>query len=165
MVPLPIYLSECNRDLVVGEVYKLEPIEERSQKSHGHYFACLNEIWKQLPDEMRERFHNSQDYMRKWALIQTGWTTEWYHVFDTVRDAQASAQRLQMDMFDRDEVGVVKHSGRTVQMFHARSQAMRGEHAMNKREFQESKDDVLEWCVKLIGVTVGELSENAGRAA
>ena len=61
---------------------------------------------------------------------------------------------------NEDAVSVIK--GRTLKIFTPKSQSHR---SMDRKEFAASKDAVLDVIAKLIGVTVEELSKNAGQAA
>lgn len=136
-----------------GEVVPMAPYEERSIRSHNHFFACVAEAWKNLPEELATR-HPTPDALRKFALIQTGY-------FDaTVYPCQfkTEARRLQAALEGGDDFAVILVDGKTVTRLTAKSQSMR---AMGARTFQQSKTDVLEYVATLIGVQAQQLSTAA----
>src|SRR3546814_6543664 len=71
----PAWARRADQHYTVHERYSIAPIEERSQKSHNHYFAAVAEAWKNLPEDVAERFASSE-HLRKWALIKAGWRDE-----------------------------------------------------------------------------------------
>lgn len=156
MIPLPRMAKACDREFVVGEQYRLEVHEERSAKSHSHYFACVGEAWKNLPENLAEHFP-SPDHLRKFALIKRGFFDERSVVCATPQEAERVAAFVK----PMDDYAVISASGAMVQVFTAKSQSVR---AMGKREFQTSKDAVLEYLSALIGVELGALSHRARNA-
>jgi len=157
MVPWPRYAKICDQEFVVHEHYRLEVIEERSAKSHSHYFAALNEAWRNLPSPWDERFPTAEA-LRKYALIKTGF-------FDSrsiVTATKAEALRFAAFLKPVDEFSIVVASDCTVTVYTAKSQSLR---SMGKAAFQDSKDKVLEYVASLIGVQQSDLRANAGRAA
>lgn len=153
MEPLPAFTRRCDAAFVVGEVYNLDAIEERSAKSHAHYFASINEAWQNLPENLVEQFPTSE-HLRKWCLIRAG-----YHQSrDIVAASKAEALRLAAFVKPMDSYAVVTARGAVVTVYTAESQSMR---AMGKQRFQESKDAVLSLLAAMIGTDPIEL----GRAA
>lgn len=142
---------------VVGQKYWLEVWEPRSANSHRHYFAALAEAWKNLPEDQAERFPTVES-LRKWALVQSGYRDEQTHVCGSA----AEAQRLRVLVRRLDELAVVIVRENVVTIYTAKSQSMR---AMDRQEFQKSKDDVLGVVSNLIGVSPEALQSNAGRSA
>lgn len=157
MEPLPRFAKECDRHFVVGEVYQLVEQQDRSQTSHNHYFACVAEAWKNLPDEMVERFPTAE-HLRKFALIKAGFADSRQFL------AASKAEALRLAAFVRpcDEYALVTVREMVVTVWTARSQSMR---AMGRRDFQASKDAVLDAISALIGVSADSLRANTGRAA
>ena len=51
MEPLGRHHERCNELFVVGEIYRMNAVEERSLASHNHFFAALHDAWLNLPDE------------------------------------------------------------------------------------------------------------------
>lgn len=154
--PLPRHAKECDARYVVGAVYALEEIQERSAASHKQFFAAVNEGWKNLPDEAAERFP-TPDALRKFALIKTGYRDE--------RSIQCASrpEALRVAAFIRpmDEFAVVTVTGATVTVFTAKSQSMK---AMGKVEFQHSKTSVLDYIADMLGTETRAL-ESAAAAA
>lgn len=151
MVPLPRYATLCNKAFTKGEKYRLEAIEERSAKSHSHYFACLNEAWQNLPDEAADRFPTSE-HLRKFALIKAGY-------FDSrsiVASSKAEAGRIAAFIRPCDEFAIVTVEEAAVTVYTAKSQSLK---AMGKQVFQASKEAVLSYVSSLIGVQKEALSQ------
>jgi protein gp37 len=71
MVPHRRFKSACDAEFVVGDVYQMVVQEQRSMRSHAHYFASVNEAWLNLSESDAERFP-SVEHLRKFALIRTG---------------------------------------------------------------------------------------------
>ena len=147
----------CNATFVVGQFYRLEEILDRFAKSHNHYFADLSESWKNLPEDMAERFPTSE-HLRKFALIKCGFADQ----RQIVCSSKAEAQRIAAFVKPMDEYAIVTVRDAVVTVWTAHSQSMR---AMGKKVFQESKTAVLEYVAGLIGVSRDDLRENAGMAA
>lgn len=147
----------ADRHYVVGEQYRLAPWEDRSLRSHNHYFACVAEAWKNLPEDQASRFPTA-DHFRKHALIMTGWRDERTFV------CQSRAEALRFAAFIRpmDEYAVIIVREAVVVEWRAKSQSKR---AQGAKDFQKSKDDVLTWCAAQIGVTPDALAANAKEAA
>lgn len=150
MVPLKRFKALCDKQFIVGEIYKLDIVEDRSLVTHNHYFACLMSAWKSLPEDIAPRYP-TMDRLRRRALIKAGYADERTFVFDTPADAVKLSGIVQT--YDEDAVVLVK--GRTVHVFTAKSQSMK---AMGKKEFQESKEATLREVSKLIGVDVTTLA-------
>lgn len=147
----------CDQEFGEGEVVTFERHEQRSMQSHNHYFACIAEAWNNLP-EADNRFPNP-DALRKWALIKNGYCTEASVVCDSPEQARAIAAFMG---YTEGVVIVVRDN--IVKRYVAKSQAMTGPGAMNKREFQQSKDVVLDTIAELIRVKRSRL-EKAGEQA
>lgn len=157
MIPWRRFEKLCDKEFVIGEDYRLEVIEERSAKSHNHYWAALTEAWRNLPEEAAERFPTVES-LRKFALIKAGFCDS----RSIVAGSKAEAQRLAAFIRPADEFAIVTTSEATVTVYTAKSQSMR---AMGKADFQKSKDDVLGYVASLIGVHQGDLHRNAKDAA
>lgn len=150
MRPLPRFRHRCDDQFVIGETYRLLVQEERSAETHRHYFASLNEAWKNLPEELAPRFA-SVEHLRKWSLIKCGFSDERSIVCETTTDAR----RVAAFIAKLDEYAVIIIRGNVVSQFTAQSQSMR---AMSKQVFQESKQAVLDLVSSMIGVTAAALA-------
>lgn len=150
------FAAICDKHFVVPEVYRLEVHEERSGLSHRHFFASINEAWKNLPDELALEYP-TPDRLRKKSLIKAGYADETSIVCDSVAAARKVAAFI--EGFDSDAVVLVR--GNVVKRFTAQSQSAR---SMNKERFQASKTAVLNIVSSLIGVTPETLAANAPEA-
>jgi len=147
----------ADRYLVIGQEYRLVEEHERSMASHRHYFACINEAFKNLPEDLQEKYH-SEEGMRKDALIRCGFFTQ----NDVVCESKAEAQRVATLARRLSEYAVITIRGNVVSIYEAKSQSVR---AMPPKEFAESKQAVLDYLAGLVGVTTAELEKNAGASA
>ena len=157
MVPLKGFGAACDREYVIGEVYRLAPAEERWAGSHSHYFASVSEGWKNLPEGTAERFPTAE-HLRKFALIKAGYCDQ----RTIVAGSKAEAQRIASFVRPLDEFAVVVATEATVTVYTAQSQK---HSAMGRKAFGESKNAVLDIVSAMVGVDVGELRKNAGQAA
>lgn len=157
MAPLPRFERHCDREFTVGEIYLLDPIEQRSAASHRHYFSCINTAWQSLPEDLAGRFP-SPEHLRKYALIQCGYADEQ----SIVCASKAEAARVAAFIRPIDEYSIVTVSECVVTRYTAKSQSHK---AMGRKAFAESKDRVLDYVSSLIGTDVTALRSNAGRAA
>lgn len=157
MVPLPRFAKLCDRQFVVHETYRLVVEDERSEASHRHEFAWLDDAWRNLPEDCAE-LYPTPTHLRKRALVEAGFYNE------TVVDAgsNAAALRVASAFRARDEFALVIVRGPLVVIRDAKSQSRR---AMKRDEFQASKTAILEIVAAMIGVTPEELTRNAGGAA
>lgn len=153
----PTHVGTAERLYRMGEVYVLAPAPERSMKSHRHYFACIRDAWSNLPEEMMERFP-TEEHLRKWALIATGYRDQRMIAVDTPEQAV----RIAAFFKPLDDYAVVVAKENVVMVLTAKSQTLK---AMGKKVFQKSKDAVLGAIAGLIGISKEELMRNAGQAA
>lgn len=144
----------ADREFVVGETYVLERWESRSTLSHNHEFAWLAEAWKNLPEDVAE-LYPTPEHLRKRALIQAGYFDE------TVVDVgtKAGALRVAAIMQHDDLFAHVVTRGTMVVRRIAKSQAR---NRMNKKDFQESKQAILEIVAAMLKVEPTQL-EQEGR--
>lgn len=157
MEPLDRFRRLCDRQFVVGETYRLDVSEERSSASHRHYFAAVHDAWLNLPELYTEQFP-TDEHLRKWCLIRTGYADS----RSIVCASKAEAQRVAAFIKPIDAYAVVAVSEATVTVYTAKSQSVR---AMGKDVFQKSKTAVLDYVASLVGVSAGDLQANAGQAA
>lgn len=142
----------ADKDFVVGEQYALVRHEDRSPATHRHFFACVNEAWKNLPEGMEDRFPNAES-LRKYALIKAGYRDE----RSIVCASKAEALRVKAFVEPIDDFAIVLADGATVTVFTAKSQSQK---AMGKKTFQESKDAVLRIIAELIGTDPTTLKQS-----
>ena len=87
--PLAGFGKRCDQEFVIGQVYHLEEVHQRSAASHAQYFAALNEAFQNLPEKLAEQFA-STEHLRKFALIRSGYRDE----RSIIASSKAEAQRL-----------------------------------------------------------------------
>ena len=156
-VMTPMRPKLCAEQFEEGGVYFLESQAIRSEASHRHQFAWLREAWTQLPEDFAEQFP-SPEHLRKAALIQAGYFNE------TIIDVGdlAGAARVAAYLRHQDEFSHVVERRNVVVVRVAKSQSRR---SMNPRDFQDSKQKVLEIVAQMIGVAPEALERNSGQAA
>lgn len=140
-----------------GEYYRLAEVEDRSMRSHNHYFAAVKDGWLNLPEIYAQEFA-TPEHLRKRALIECGY----YEQRTIALSSHDDALQLAVYARSKDEYAVVSVNGSVVVERTAKSQAVK---AMGKKAFQKSKQDVLDWIDALLGVEQGETAANAGQAA
>lgn len=158
MRPLKRFHNYCNATFVDEEFYRMTVVEERSMRSHRHYFATMHDAWLNLPDDEAINFANDEDF-RKHCLIMCGYRHERKFVASSPLEARKIAAFLRQP---RGEYAVISVSGNVVLEWTAMSQSLK---AMPGKTFQESKTACLEFAADLLGVPVDELSSNARQAA
>jgi hypothetical protein len=154
--PLKRFQKACDAEFVIGEVYTLEEVKGRSQVSHNHYFAALNNGWMNLPETVAERFPTSE-HLRKWCLIKAGFHDQ----RSIVAASKAEAQRVAAFIKPIDEFAIVVVTECTVTVYTAKSQSKK---AMGAADFQKSKSAVLDLIDDLLSVSRGE-TEKQGETA
>jgi hypothetical protein len=153
------WARECDKRFVVGEFYTLAEHNDRSRNSHRHFFAAVNDAWRNLPEQYSGLpFAESAEHLRAYALIRTGYCDAHTIVCST----KAEAMRLAAFIRPIDAFSVVDVKEATVTRYVAKSQSMR---AIGKEEFSASKSAVLDFLDDLIGVERGTTQRNAGAAA
>ena len=155
MVPMPRFTQACDREFVVHEYYRMDVQKERSRKSHNHYFTCIHSAWMNLPERYgMEPWSQTEDHLRYYALIKTGWFDSQTHACGSKAEAGRWAARLR----PLDAYSIVVAQGSTVVVYTARSQAVK---AMGAKDFQKSKVDVLDFVADLAGVSANQLAGSA----
>lgn len=140
----PLRPRVADEHLTVGEVYTLVPHEERSQASHNHYFAAINERWQSLPDDLMAEYPTAE-HLRKKMLIRAGYADQQ----DIVLNSKADALKVAALARGLDGYAVVDLRGNVVRVYRAQTQSYR---AMDRQTFQASKDAVLSAIDALLGV-------------
>jgi hypothetical protein len=145
-----------------GEVVAFSEAKDRSSPSHRHYFASLREAWVNLPEGYAERFA-TEEHLRKWALIHTGFC----HARSIVCRTRAEARSIAAIIRSNDAYALVSIEGRTIWHLTAMSQSTG---AMDHATFQASKRAVLELLADILAVDLTQLmlagaSGAAGAAA
>jgi len=147
----------CDEQYVVGARYALVEAQDRSTKSHNHYFAALATAWNNLPEPWAERLP-TPEHLRKYALIKCGL----YDSRSIVAASKAQARELARFIQPMDEFSIVTTSEATVTIYTAKSQSTK---AMGKADFAASKQAVLDFVSNLIGVNQQQITQNVKEAA
>lgn len=136
---------------VIGEVLTWQLVQERSMKSHDHFFAAVHDAWQNLPETVAMEFPNDLS-LRKYGLIKAGYCTVTKIVCANNKEANiAVALYLKIDEYLLCDV-----SGNVATIYRAQSQSRK---AMGKEVFQKSKTAVLEVLSDMIGAEVKEATE------
>ena len=157
--PTPYYRRVAERQFQLGRVYRLEQVEARSWDSHKHYFAVLHEAWQNLPEDGPQ--FQSPEELRAWALTHTAFRDTREYRAANRQEALRVAKYLR-EGHDYSRIEFDADDPRIVRQYIPRSQAVS---AMSGREFQLSKEAVLDVLAAKLGVTVEDLKQNAGTAA
>jgi len=154
LVPVRQFEKYCDVNFIVGERYRVTLQEERSANSHNHYFAVLTELWHSLPEAYDGRFP-TMDHLRKYALIRTGYRDD----RSIVCASKAEAQRVAAFINPMDGFALVATQEAAVHVYTAQSQSLK---AMGRKEFQESKQAVLDYIgLEMIGLKPTEIQRAA----
>lgn len=148
----PGFQRQADQQYVVGELYRLAPVEDRSDISHNHEFAWLREAWASLPEALSDRFP-SPAVLRKWALIQAGYCDVTDHVCQFKTEARRTADILRAQT---DDYAVIQIEDTVVRVLKAKSQSRK---AMDKAEFQTSKTAIMEVVAGLLDVPAEALAD------
>ena len=156
-VPENADMRYCQHWFGAGEVFVLDPEQERDMNSHRHYFAQLKEVWRNLPERLEKKYP-TEDIFRKKLLVECGY----FHLEEIVCDTARDAVTVASFMAPLDPSTTIVVRGRCIAKYTAQSQSVA---AMGKREFQKSKWDVLDLAASLIKVTTKQLEKAAGKSA
>jgi hypothetical protein len=154
---LPLQPRLADKYYAVGETYRLAPEASRSTATHNHQFAEITEAHANLPEALALEFPTAE-HLRKYALIKAGYCDK----ASFACSSRAEAVRLSAFLRPIDDYAIVTVENGTVTRYTAQSQSRR---AMGAKEFQASKQAVLEIVAAMIGVDPKTLSAETGRAA
>lgn len=155
-VMVPIHPKHADTQFCVGVTYLLEPVHERNMAAHRGYMAGVNEVWKNLPEDIAARFP-SAEALRKFALCRTGFCHYTERVLDTHKDAVVAASIIAA----LDEFAIVEVTKNVVRSWRPKSQSV---NAMNKEEFRASAKAVEDFLAGMIGVPPETVAREAGRS-
>ncbi len=155
MTPLPRFAPMARQRFSSYQLYRMEVQEERSIRSHNHFFACVHDAWLNLPESYAGRFANP-DHLRKWCLIAAGFRSERSIVAVNEEEAEKIAAFIKPTSSEYYEI--VTLVGCVVTIYTAKSQSLK---AMGKKDFQASKTAVLDILSSMLGVEVTELKESS----
>lgn len=133
-----------DRQLVIGEFYRLEVYNERSPKFHDKYFATIADAWEHLPEPWSILLP-SPEHLRKHALIKSGYCD--VAIFPMKSKAEALASLAQFKMFDGYCLATVTDN--VVTVYRARSQR---KVVQDARAFYDTAQKVFHVIGEMIGV-------------
>lgn len=152
------WAQSASKQLTAGERYLVKEANQRSGRSHNHYFACINHAWQNLPESMAHLPHcNSAEHLRKFALIACGFRNVEHHLCSSKEEAERWALRIR----PLDEFAIVHVDGNSVVRMTAESQSKKD---MGPDRFQDSKQKVMEYLADQIGVSVVDLANIASNS-
>ena len=139
MKPIGRFSRLAERTFTSDMTYRMIVEEERSGASHRQFMAAVHEAWMQLPEPWDIAFP-TEDHLRKYALIRTG--------FCTITKV-VGKKRVPVDGY-----AIVCEEDGVTTIYQAKSQSYK---AMGPEEFQKSKTAVLEYLAEMVGVTAEQL--------
>ncbi len=155
MTPLPRFAPLARQRFSSYQLYRMEVQEERSIRTHNHFFACLHDAWLNLPESYTGRFADP-NHLRKWCLITAGFRDERSIVASNEAEAEKIAAFVKPTAVEN--YAIVTVVGCVVTIYTAKSQSLK---AMGKKDFQASKEAVFEVLARMIGVEVTDLKSNS----
>ncbi len=156
MIPLERFRGLASRQFRPGVEYALVPHRERSDAAHGLFFKCVELAWKNLPHEYDGKFPTSE-HLRKRALVWEGFADE--HTMLCANEAQAQSTGVLARALDG--YAVIQIKGPIVIVWTAKSQSR---HVMGHDVFTDSMNKVLGRLADMLGISVGQLTEEAKSA-
>jgi len=158
VAPTLYWRTVCDGLFTARTRYVFTQQQERSWKSHKHYFASVNEAWSNLPEKYANRYP-TPDHLRKEALVACGYYEQREFVCET-RDAALRLARFLRS--DKETFAIISVHERAVVERRPKSQKQR---VMGKKEFQQSKDDVMAYVWNLVGVDPAQAAGETGSHA
>ena len=143
----------CNR---VGKV-TVDDQRAPGQGARQHYFATVRTAWLSLSEDM-SKLLTDPEALRRYALIKAGYCDARIIPLSSPDQAERVAAMAR----SLDALAVVTIEGCIVCVYTAKSQDAE---TMKPEEFSASRRAVIEICAEMIGVSVEQLSANAGQAA
>ena len=161
MVPSDIAaVAICRKQFTDRQAYPMEVVQQRSMPAHRRYFAALHDGWLNLSEEYKDRF-KTDEHLRAYALVHTGFCTEVDYPFESRKDALLAARIIRT----RSAYSVIKVSGDVVKVFDPESQAVYGPNAMPPERFKESSNAVLDLIATMARTTRDTLLKEGGQSA
>ena len=120
--------------------FPLTAAPPRRPARHRAYFASVYQAWQNLSGDWP-----SDEHLRKWALIKTGWRDE----RSLICGSDIEARKVGAFIRPMDTYALVVIDRYIVTVYTARSQSYR---AMDKDTFNRSADDVLAYLSQLLDV-------------
>ena len=154
--PLRRHARACDDTLTVGEVYRIEVVDEAQSARDRQFHAALREAWLNLPEAIAEEFPSVESF-RHYLLVKCGYCTTVRLPFASERAARESLPLLQTE-------GAILHVERAVvTVIRPMSQKLRG--GMPKEQRLQSYRDVADMAAGMVGVTPAQIAANVDQAA
>jgi hypothetical protein len=150
------FVAQADRELVVGQRYIMEAVDEEQSARDRAYHASIRDAWVNLPESMAEQFSNATDF-RRWLLVECGFCDVAKLAFASSKAANAALPFLQSGGAQLAVVGSV------VVVKRPWSQKLRG--GMDKETRRRSYRETQDLASSLIGVRPEDLQRESGRAA
>lgn len=117
--------------------------KDRSVQTHRHYFARIKDLWETLPESVAAApYAKSPDHLRKHALIQTGHCETDVVDCESHQVALAAAPIIAKNARRAHGYALIVVRDTMIVCTVPKSQSFK---AMDKDEFQASKQAVLDW--------------------
>ncbi|CAN7453175.1 hypothetical protein LJR235_002926 [Pararhizobium sp. LjRoot235] len=116
--PSPHWAREADKEFVVGENYRLAEHHDRSDATHAHYFAVVNETWHSLPDGLMDEYPTAE-HLRKKMLVKCSYADE----RSIVCASKQEARRVAAFIRPMDQYAVVSVREAVVRVYTAQSQS------------------------------------------
>ena len=129
---------------MIGEHYRLEIFNERSQKYHAKYFATIADAWEHLPEPWSILLPSPEN-LRKYALIKAGHCDATTFVLKNRPEALAALAAFRLF----DGYCLATATKNVVTVWRARSQRKAVQDA---RQFYETTQKVFTIIGEIIGV-------------
>lgn len=155
-IPARRHEKACAAELVIGASYVIESRKPASEKARRFFHAQLADLWRNLPEEMAERWPSVEAF-RKAGLIACGYC----HKTEAVCATNQQAQALAASYARLDDYVVVEIRDRVICVWTARSQRRS---AMGSDERKAANGAVLDWAAAQVGVSVSGATMGAEAA-
>jgi hypothetical protein len=120
----------------------------RSDATHKHQFATIKDAWETLPESLQDApWAATPETLRKHALCVTGFCNSYVIDCGSKAAAERVAGPLRAAEVGRHGYAIVSVRGPVVAVWTPQSQSAR---AMGGKEFQRSKEAVLNWITQQI---------------
>lgn len=163
MVPDERDLERFRAQFEPGKRYWLIEQHERSNESHGLYFAALTLGYQNLPEDKKGMCPTVDDW-RSFALIATDFYNTIVQVFGSPADAMTASVMVALLARRTEDFVITDVEGNILTVYVAKSQkTLRRDpiNGMDKGDFEASKQAVLEYTCTFIGMDVDTLMAEA----
>jgi hypothetical protein len=161
MRPLEYHRDLFARTFEAGKRYKLMEFSERSPETHNHYFKAVSRYWDNWPHDY-ERALADREQLRKHALIRTGHYVQIAMAFESIEAASQFVATYKRSVDYTEGSLIANKDGAMAVMLVAKTQQ---KDRMDAGEFQKSKQDVLEFCAAVTGVSPEQMLREVKKGA